>query len=303
MRRKVINSQLSNLKTYEMVKREFISLAENVYIFRNMPKFIDMSFVNSKLLRCGAIAFFYEEVLKTLVALPFVNLGTLDLYGRPKTIQVIGLNGYTRILKGKEFVIMYDNNSRMPIWLDILQYSERYSMITRTIDINIIQQRTPRVWKVPSGQEKSFRDMINNVDALVENVATYSSMSIDDITCVLEPAPYVADKLEDSKNKVYAEFLRLIGIANLQEVKKERMIKDEMMATLGGTIASRYNRFEPRKKAIDEINERFKNFLDRKIEVYYYDGVPDSNEKDNESNDNESEADINDFSNSIPTSS
>lgn len=293
MRRKIINSQLCNLSTYEMYKREFISLAENVFIFRNIPKFIDMAYINKKLLRSGAVAFFYEEVLKTIVALPFINIGNLDLYGRPKVIEVIGQNGYSRILKSNEFVIMYDNNSRLPIWIDILQYSERYAMITRTIDINIVQQRTPRVWKVPSGQEKTFRDMINNVDSLVENVTTYSSVSIDDVTCILEPAPYVADKLEDSKNKIYAEFLRLIGIANLQEQKKERMIKDEMMATLGGTVASRYNRFEPRKKAVDEINEKFKDYLEKPIEVYYYDGVPSTEENVNdEIPDTESEVDF-----------
>ena len=294
MRRKIINSQLCNLSTYEMYKREFISLAENVFIFRNIPKFIDMAYINKKLLRSGAVAFFYEEVLKTIVALPFINIGNLDLYGRPKVIEVIGQNGYSRILKkSDEFVIMYDNNSRLPIWMDILQYAERYAMITRTIDINIVQQRTPRVWKVPSGQEKTFRDMINNVDALVENVTTYSSVSIDDVTCILEPAPYVADKLEDSKNKIYAEFLRLVGIANLQEQKKERMIKDEMMATLGGTVASRYNRFEPRKKAVDEINEKFKDYLEKPIEVYYYDGVPSTEENvTDEVIDTESEVDF-----------
>lgn len=292
MRRKIINSQLCNLSTYEMYKREFISLAENVFIFRNIPKFIDMAYINKKLTRSGAVAFFYEDVLKTIVALPFINIGNLDLYGRPKTIQVIGQNGYSRILKRDEFVIMYDNNSRLPIWIDILQYAERYAMITRTIDINIVQQRTPRVWKVPSGQEKTFRDMVNNVDALVENVTTYSSVSIDDVTCILEPAPYVADKLEDSKNKIYAEFLRLVGIANLQEQKKERMIKDEMMATLGGTVASRYNRFEPRKKAVDEINEKFKDYLEKPIEVYYYDGVPSTEENVTDSITDESEVDF-----------
>lgn len=292
MRRKIINSQLCNLSTYEMYKREFISLAENVFIFRNIPNFIDMSYINKKLLRSGAVAFFYEDVMETIVALPFINIGTLDLYGRPKVIEVMGQNGYSRILKANEFVIMYDNNSRLPIWIDILQYAERYAMITRTIDINIVQQRTPRVWKVPSGQEKTFRDMVNNVDAMAENVATYSSVSIDDITCILEPAPYVADKLEDSKNKIYAEFLRLVGIANLQEQKKERMIKDEMMATLGGTVASRYNRFEPRKKAVDEINEKFKDYLEKPIEVYYYDGVPSTEENVTDSITDESEVDF-----------
>ena len=36
--------------------------------------------------------------------------------------------------------------------------------------------------------------------------------------------------------------------------KKERNIKDEVLASQGGTIASRYSRFEPRQKAIKMIN-------------------------------------------------
>ena len=66
--------------------------------------------------------------------------------------------------------------------------------------------------------------------------------------------------------------------------KKERNIKDEVLASQGGTIASRYSRFEPRKKAIDLINEKFGDkykldgtkVLEEKIEVSYYDGIPSS---------------------------
>lgn len=43
----------------------------------------------------------------------------------------------------------------------------------------------------------------------------------------------------------------------------------------GGTVASRYSRFEPRKKAIEEINKKWGT----NIEVQYYDGIPKSNEE------------------------
>ena len=52
--------------------------------------------------------------------------------------------------------------------------------------------------------------------------------------------------------------------------EKERLIQDEMTASMGVTIASRYSRFEPRKRAIEEINKKFNT----NIEVRYYDGVP-----------------------------
>ena len=107
---------------------------------------------------------------------------------------------------------------------------------------------------------------------------------MDDTSIVLEPAPYVADKIDLHKEKEWNEFLRLIGVANMNFQKKERNIKDEVLASQGGTVASRYSRFEPRKKAVDEINKKFKNILladgthaiDQDIEVKYYDGLPNS---------------------------
>lgn len=89
---------------------------------------------------------------------------------------------------------------------------------------------------------------------------------------ILEPAPYIADKVDLSKDKIYNEFLRLIGVANLSFQKKERNIKDEINAMQGGTVASRFSRFEPRQKAIKLINEKFGT----DIKVKYYDGIPTS---------------------------
>lgn len=282
MKRKSINSQIDNYKTYDMYRRQLLTLAENVFQFENMPEFIDIAYLNKQLLRKGSIAFFEDEVMGVL-ALPYQNTSTLDVYGRPKNIQVMSQNGYTKHLKFGEFVIMYDNNGRYPLWLDILQYSERMALCMRTIDINISQQKTPRFWKTTTEKEKSIRDLINNVDSFENLVLTYANIELDDTTMVLEPSPYVADKILLDKDKIYNEFLRLIGISNLSYQKKERNIKDEIQAMQGGTIASRFSRYEPRKKAVDLINEKFN--LD--IKVKYYDGVPNSIEEFIEENNND----------------
>ena len=137
MQAKLINSQLSNFKTYEMYKRQLLTLAENVFEFKNMPKYISKAFVNKCLVRRGSIAFFVDEVLG-LLALPYTVIGTLDVYGRPQAIKVTSENGYAKeITSQDDFVIMYDNNGQYPLWLDILQYAERLSLDTRTTDINI----------------------------------------------------------------------------------------------------------------------------------------------------------------------
>ena len=91
------------------------------------------------------------------------------------------------------------------------------------------------------------------------------------------------------KDKDWAEFLRLIGVSNLSFQKKERNIKDEIIAMQGGTVASRYSRFQPRQNAVEKINKKFSKYLDgKKLEVRYYDGIPTSEK--------EEEDDINDES-------
>ena len=269
MKKKMINSQISNFKTYNMYFRQMLTLAENVFEFKNLPEFVDVSFLNKNLLRKGSVAFFEEKDLG-LIALPYDVIGTLDVYGRPNRIEVHGENSFHRKLDRDEYVLMYDNNGRYPLYLDICQMAERIALCVRTIDINMIHQRTPRIWKTSQDKLLSVKNLVNNIDAMEEDVISYDSLDIEDLNAVLAPAPYVSDKIDLHLRELWAEFFRLIGVANLQEQKRERVIIDEMIASQGGTIASRFSRFEPRKNAVEKINKKFG--VD--IQVQYYDGEP-----------------------------
>lgn len=297
MKKKLVNSQLSNFKTVMMYRRQLQTLAENVFEFINLPEYIDVSYLNGVLLRQGSIAFFMDDVLG-LLALPYTNMGTLDVYGRPKTIQVYGSNGYTRELRQGEFVIMYDNNGRYPLMLDIQQSSERIALCKRVIDINISQQKTPRIWLTNSDKKKTVEDMLNDYDGNVETVLAYDNINLDDVNAVIAPAPYIADKIDMHLEKEWAEFFRLIGIANLVEQKKERLIQDEMTASLGGTIASRYSRYEPRVRALAEINKKW----NLNIQVRYYDGIPTTEKEANEYLEKEVDNDVVSISNNAMAS-
>lgn len=270
--------QLDNLKTKDMYKRQYISLAENVFNIIGLEEiapFMDYSYVNHELVYKGRIAFFIDEYLG-LLALPFINIGNLDLYGRPIDIQVIGKNGYSRKLKRGEYVIMYDNRSKQALIYDILQYAERISLIQRTMDINVSQQRTPRFWRTKTENKKTIEDVINGVSANDEAIVVYDNLQLDETNLVLAPAPFVADKLSEQKDKLWNEFLRLIGIANSSFQKKERNIRDEIFISQAGTIASRFSRFNSRMDAINKMNRLWsEKYWDGKtLEVEYYDGLP-----------------------------
>lgn len=273
MKRKTVNSQLYNYKTFLNYRDKMIMLALNVFQFKGINSMIDMSLVNKELLSTGSIAFFKDDVTGDLLALPYTNVGALDFYGRPRAIMVRPFFGsYNRVLyKAKnEFVIMYDNEARIPIYPFIIEGAERLALIKRTMDINISNQMTNRWWKTTAEKEFTLRKTLEQVDAKVDTIVTYDDLDLDETQQVLNPAPYVADKLNEAKHEEWAEFLEIVGITSLAVNKKERLITDEVFTSMGGTIASRYNRYEARRKAVDEINKLF----NENIEVGFYDGLP-----------------------------
>lgn len=138
MRKKLVNSQLCNMSTYQMYLRQMTTLAENVFKFENLPEYIDVAYMNKMLVRKGSIAFFKDDVMG-LLALPYTVVGKLDVYGRPRKIIAHGFQNAYRIELNNpdDFVIMYDNNGRYPLIIDIMQIAERISLTTRTTDINI----------------------------------------------------------------------------------------------------------------------------------------------------------------------
>ncbi|MBO7695211.1 MAG: hypothetical protein J6T10_21525 [Methanobrevibacter sp.] len=273
MRKNLVLSQLTNQKTKWAVLDDMIELAENVYQFKNVPSYIDVGYVNQVLLFNGSIAWFYDEILDSVIALPYDVMNGYDIYGRPNAIMARAKNGrYHKKLEKGEFIIMYDNTRRVSMMPKIMQRADRISLSIRTEDINIVQQRTPRIWRTSRDQEVTVRDLLNQVDGMVENVVAYDNIDLDDLTSVVAPAPYIVDKLDLHLEKEWASFYRLIGITSIVEEKKERLITDEVSMGQGGTVASRYNRFEPRQRAVDEINKKW----GLNIEIEYYDGVPTS---------------------------
>lgn len=274
MNKKLVNSQLTNALTYTKVRRKMVMLASNVFNFKNLEQYapnIDKDYINRKLVYNGAVAWFYDEELG-LLALPFNDKGKPDVYGNPTSIEVIGSNGYHKSLsvtKG-EAIIMYDNSGRYPLINDIIQDAERIALCKRVQDVNISMQKNSRIWKTDKSREKTVQDLLNRVDGNVENVVSYDNVDIDTLTSTLAVVPYIVNDIDEHIRTLWEEFYAHIGISSVLVNKKERLIKDEMRASQGGTIASRFIRFTPRVEALTKINKKW----NVNIELEYYDGLP-----------------------------
>lgn len=269
MARKRIPAQLSNLKTLAMYRRQMFNITQNRIQYDGLNDFIDMKYVNRCLFRQGVVASFVDDVLGHLI-LPFQNVGSLDCYGRPTSIMCYGLNGYrSKLLQRDEFVLLYDTTGEYPLIYDVEQYAERMALDVRTMDINIGQQKTPRIFTTSTGNEMTVKNIINNIDSCENEVLAYDNIEIDGLNAVLAPAPFVADKVNEHKREVWSEFLRLIGVTDITIQKKERLIKDEVNYSQGGTIIGRYASAYPR----DIWKEQCKEKLGIEVDWHFYDNL------------------------------
>ena len=89
------------------------------------------------------------------------------------------------------------------------------------------------------------------------------------IQAIQTGAPFYGTELYDLKTRYYNEALTYLGISNISFQKKERMVSDEVIRNMGGTIANRYARLNARKQACKEINLMFGDELEDEIDCVY----------------------------------
>ena len=256
---KKLNSQLTNLTTLASIRRQMYLIAENRIRYYGIPTTVDITYVNKILLTNGSIACFIDDVLGFLM-LPYTLVGKLDCYNNPTTIQCYSANGYvSRILRKNEYVILWDNTSKISIAPDIEILAQRMSIASRTMDINIAQQKTPRFFKTSTENSQTVKNVINDVDTYENLVLTYDDFAIDDITTILAPSPYVTDKMYDYYDRLWAEFLRLIGMNSITSTKKERLLTDEIRYSQGGALLSRESYLVTRELWVTELKQKFDN--------------------------------------------
>lgn len=268
--KKHVSRELANLGTFIMYRDYLTTIAQNSVELTGLPDYIDKEQVNYWLVVRGAVAFFKDEIADAYAILPFNVTGQVDMYNRPTMIEVFAPNGYHKKLNYGEFVVIYDNTIRKPLYPTILQFAERLALNRRVEDINVFNQKTPKIYQCTTEQELSLKKMLESLDTFQTTVLTSNNLDFDKIITDFNPVPFVADKISENAAHIFGEFLQLVGITSVSLEKKERLITSEITFSQGGALVSRMSRINSRQSAIDKINKIYgENFG-----VQFYDEDP-----------------------------
>ena len=245
-----------NNRTYIHYYNRLTELAISMFEWKNLPDSIDPRFLELVLFSDGMAVFFKDEVLGYLALQTMIG-GNLDVYRIPKIRRAYAANRYTRSLDEKDSVIIFNNMLHTNCLTDVELFARRLYECDRTIDVNIKAQKTPVMIACDENQRLTMKNLYQQYDGNEPFIFGGKDMDIKKIQAIVTGAPYVADKVMQTKFQIWNEAMTYLGISNVNTHKKERLLNDEVTRNMGSTVASRYTRLEMRKQACKKINEMF----------------------------------------------
>lgn len=269
-------SAILNNRTYVQYVNRLTELAISMFEWKGLPESVDSRYIELHLFSNGCMVYFDDEVMGNL-CLDCTYNGRLDVYGYPVLRRAYSsYNGYNRLLKSSNSVIIWNNLLHIPSEADIRAYARRLWMLDRIIDVNANAQKTPVLVQGNEKQRLSLLNLYKEYDGNAPVIFGDSSLNTDGLKSISTGAPYVSDRIYELKNQIWNEALTYLGISNINIQKKERLITDEVTRNQGGTVASRYSRLEARRQAVEKINRMFGT----DIEVNYREDYQEINPED-----------------------
>lgn len=254
----MVSSSVAYLKYYN----HLMQLAMTMFKWDNLPETVDERFLELGLFEKGMMLFFQDKDLATDDSPGYVCLnctigGQLDIYRNPITRRAYANNGYNAWRDKTNSVIIYNNYLRKNSVLGIRQFAQRLADIELAIDVNCKAQKTPVMILCDENQRLTMQNLYMQYEGNFPFIFGEKAINPNSIKSIVTGAPFVADKLYQIKMQIWNEALTQLGISNISYQKKERLVSDEVVRNMGGTIASRYSRLEMRRQAAERINDMF----------------------------------------------
>lgn len=259
MRNNKLGNKIGKIEYVIRYQKLLNMLGLGTYRIAGLPSHISEDNVNTWLWQYGRLVAFRDDITSNIEILPYNSI-VYGRYGEPSRCIA-----YSPFLENFEYTItsstpkvfLYDNTSHESLQPIIYQYAKELARIRRISEINILHQKTPRLWNCPPNQEVSLRHILEDYKDDVEMINTYKDLAVDEITATLTPAPFVADKINLYFKELWSEVLSVLGVTSTNINKRERVTHDEIIQSNGGTLVFAANRYNTRYCSIKEMNALF----------------------------------------------
>ena len=190
---------------------------------------------------------------------------TLNIYNLPTKVRAWNI-GYSKTFDLDDVVYVMNNEAQKPTSSTIELFAYRLYDVQRTMEVNLEAQKTPIAIETDDKgvltAQNAYMQQSGNMPVIFVN----KDMDLGKKFNVMKTdAPYLLDKLTLYKHEIWNECMTFLGINNANTDKKQVVLTPEIESN-NDLINFYLNCFyEPRKRAIDSLNEKFG--LDIKIDI------------------------------------
>lgn len=240
-------------------------------LWENLPKEIDTTILERTIVTNGCAIITFEEVLEQWIVLTLGTIEKYNMYGRPENYTGITLYGGVRYpgLNSSNSVIIYDTTNYCSSVPSIMHSAANMANIRMTMNSNLYSMRKPVAIKTSKENLTSAKEVMNQYDNYEQAIFMDKSMDTESTFEVFDlKVQSFLSELRQEYSEEWNEALTKIGIPNIQGMKRERMITDEVNRLMGGAIAQQYVKLQPRIDACKLLSE----LISEEIKVSYREG-------------------------------
>lgn len=256
MARKRANlTDLLNELTFKVIFDKYKLVSMNAFEWEGLPPGIEERHIERHLFDYGKAIFFRDPKMSHMV-LEAQPTGKLNPYGDHLSYRAIGLN-YNKEYPIEKCVIIENNKLRLPTKQFVMFYTNKIVEAERTMDVNVKSNKTPIAFLCDDKDALTMKNIFRRIDANDPAVFLDRSLNLNDIEVLDLKAKFLGKDLMDYKKSVENELLTFLGLNNIPQEKKERLITDE--ANSNNQLISSFAdlQLEARERACEAINEMF----------------------------------------------
>lgn len=262
-------------KYFRHYYRYLQAIALQMFEWENLPPSIDPRFLEMQLHFEGKVAFVKHPKYGLIVARG-TETGYFDIYGKPNQFECIFPNAQNNFrvnlynyldenpnleIMGNSFnpqgVLIYNNDFGDVTIPTLKLFADDLAHIKQVMKINITNQKTPYIMYTNDKNLMSLKKLNNHMDSDASNIIVNEKLNLNELIVAHTPAPYVTDKLSEHLSYTWNEVMTFLGIENTNQMKKERMVVDEVNSNNEQTKASENIYLKARQEACVLINKLF----------------------------------------------
>lgn len=260
---RMVFSNESAIADYE---NRMMRICLSMFEWVNLPESMNQRFLEKSLYFFGRASLLYSEKYG------FINLnctsdGFINLYDLPTKLNCYShdlhftrdlYTGNTDKKKDEECILVLNNYDYLPTYATIQLFAQKLAECDMTMNVNLKAQKTPVLILTSDEQRLTMENLYNQYDGNKPMIfGDGNVLNMGSIKAIDTKAPYVIDKISEYKKEIWNEFLTFIGVNNVAQEKKERLVSDEVNQNNELINYNLQSFLAPRQEACKQFNEKF----------------------------------------------